>query len=97
MNFDGVLQMPLLNDTTPGDHRQHSSEARWLSRSRSVGRGQSPGRREIPGRVSWRLVNDGVEAQMGMLEPEIVPIEPVLWPAVMMPDGRTLCERIPGI
>jgi hypothetical protein len=47
--------------------------------------------------VSWRLVNDGVEAQMGMLEPEIVQIEPVLWPAVMMPDGRTLCERIPGI
>jgi hypothetical protein len=32
-----------------------------------------------------------------MLEPEIVPIEPVLLSEVMMPDGRTLCERIPGI
>ena len=47
--------------------------------------------------MSWRLVNDGVEAQMGMLESEIVPIEPVLWPEVMMPDGRTLGERIRSI
>jgi hypothetical protein len=62
-----------------------------------MGRGQSPGRRGIAGRVSWRLVNDGVEAQMGMLESEIVQIEPVLLLEVMMPNGRTLCERIRGI
>jgi hypothetical protein len=34
---------------------------------------------------------------MGMLEPAIVQIEPVLWPGVMMPDGHTLCESIRGV
>jgi hypothetical protein len=44
--------------------------------------------------VSWCLISDGVDAQMGMLEPEIVQIEPILRPEVMMPDGRTLYERV---
>jgi hypothetical protein len=44
--------------------------------------------------VSWRLIDDGVDAQMGMLEPEIVQIEPILRSELMMPDGRTLYERV---
>jgi hypothetical protein len=31
---------------------------------------------------------------MGMLDPEIVQIEAVLFPEVMMPDGRTLDEQV---
>ena len=63
---------------TPCDHRQHSSKAWRLSRSGRMGRGRSTGRRGIPRRVSWRLVSDGVEAHVGMLDPEIVSTEPIL-------------------
>ena len=59
-----------------------------------MGRGESTGRRGIPRRVKGRLVNDGVEAHVGMLDPEIVSIEPVLWPEVMIPESRTLSARV---
>jgi hypothetical protein len=44
--------------------------------------------------VSWRLVNDRVEEQMAIVERMMVPLEPVLWPDVMMPEDRMLDERI---
>ena len=45
-----------------------------------MGRGESTGCRGIPRRVKGRLVNDGVEAHVGMLDPEIVSTEPILLP-----------------
>jgi len=44
--------------------------------------------------MKGRLVNDGVEGHMGILEPEIVPIKPVLSPKVIMPDRRTRNLRL---
>jgi hypothetical protein len=53
-----------------------------------MGRGQYPARRAILGPVNWRLVNNAVEAHMGLVEQEIVPIKPVLLPEVMIPHGE---------
>jgi hypothetical protein len=44
--------------------------------------------------VSKRLVNDKVEAHMAIVEITMVTLAPVLLASVMMPDGRTLEERI---
>jgi len=38
--------------------------------------------------VSWRLVNEGVEAQTAIVETKPLPREYVFWPYLMMPDGR---------
>jgi hypothetical protein len=36
----------------------------------------------------------GVKAQMAIVDTTMVPIEPILFSEVIMPDGRTLDERV---
>ena len=43
-------------------------------------------------RVAWRIVKDWVEAQMAILETEMVKMEQIFLPYVVMPSGRTLYE-----
>ena len=45
-------------------------------------------------RVSWRIVKDWVEAQMAIVDTKMVTLEQVFLPYVIMPDGRTLYERV---
>jgi hypothetical protein len=45
-------------------------------------------------RVSWRIVKDWVEAQMAIVDTKMVHLEQVFLPYVIMPDGRTLYERV---
>lgn len=45
-------------------------------------------------RVSWRIVKDWVEAQMAIVETKMVQLEQVFLPYAIMPDGRTLYERV---
>lgn len=43
-------------------------------------------------RVAWRIVKDWVEAQMAILETEMVKMEQIFLPYVLADDGRTLYE-----
>lgn len=43
-------------------------------------------------RVAWRIIKDWVEAQMAILETEMVKMEQIFLPYVISKDGRTLYE-----
>ena len=43
-------------------------------------------------RVAWRIVKDWVEAQMAILETEMVKLEQIFLPYVITPSGQTLFE-----
>jgi hypothetical protein len=45
-------------------------------------------------RVSWRILKDWVQAQMAIVDTKMVRIEQVFLPYAIMPDGRTLYERV---
>ena len=47
-------------------------------------------------RIAWRIVKDWVEAQMAILETEMVRMEQIFLPYVQTPDGRTVYERLEG-
>ena len=41
-------------------------------------------------KVAWRIVKDWVEAQMAILETEMVEMEQIFLPYMVTPDGKTL-------
>ena len=43
-------------------------------------------------RVAWRIIKDWVEAQMAILETEMVKMEQIFLPYIIGQDGRTLYE-----
>jgi len=43
-------------------------------------------------RVAWRIVKDWVEAQMAILETEMVKMEQIFLPYVIIKEGKTLYE-----
>jgi len=45
-------------------------------------------------RVAWRIVKDWVEAQLALLETEMVRIEQIFLPYIITNDGRVLFERM---
>lgn len=45
-------------------------------------------------RVSWRIVKDWVEAQMALVETQMVTTQQVFLPYAVMPDQRTLSEHV---
>lgn len=45
-------------------------------------------------RVAWRIVKDWVEAQMAILETEMVKMEQVFLPYAIVKDGKTLYEAL---
>ena len=57
--------------------------------------------REIPGRyakeehayrVAWRIIKDWIEAQMSLLETEMVRMEEIFLPYVITPGGKTVYQ-----
>ena len=44
-------------------------------------------------RVAWRIVKDWVEAQMAIIQTEMVTIDQVMLPYMRTGDGRTVFER----
>jgi hypothetical protein len=44
--------------------------------------------------VSWRIIKDGVNAQMAIVDTMMVPRDQVLWPVVIMLAGRRFRERV---
>lgn len=45
-------------------------------------------------RVAWRVMKDWIEAQLALVEINMVTIPQVFLPWAIMPDGRTLAEHI---
>jgi hypothetical protein len=45
-------------------------------------------------RVSWRILKDWVEAQMALVETQMVTTQQVFLPYAIMPSGKTLAEHI---
>ncbi len=45
-------------------------------------------------RVAWRIVKDWVEAQMALIDTHMVTTQEVFLPYAVMPDGKTLAERV---
>jgi hypothetical protein len=45
-------------------------------------------------RVSWRIIKDWVEAQMALVETQMVTTAQVFLPYAVMKDGRTLTQHI---
>jgi len=59
------------------------------------------GNREIPGRfateehayrVAWRIIKDWVEAQVSLLETEMVRMEQIFLPYIITPGGQTVYQ-----
>lgn len=62
-------------------------EAGKISQSREPERTQAV-------RVAWRIVKDWCEAQMALVETQMVTTQQVFLPYAMMRDGRTLSEHV---
>lgn len=45
-------------------------------------------------RIAWRILKDWVEAQMAILETEMVRMEQIFLPYIVTEDGRTLYDRM---
>ena len=48
-------------------------------------------------RVSWRIIKDWIEAQMAIVETNMVTLDQVFLPYAVTDDGRTIYERIKGV
>ena len=44
--------------------------------------------------MSWRIIKDGVKAQMAIVDTMMVPRGHIWWPAVIMLAGRRFRERV---
>lgn len=47
-------------------------------------------------RVAWRIIKDWVEAQMSLLETEMVRMEEIFLPYVITPGGQTIYQVMAG-
>lgn len=45
-------------------------------------------------RVAWRIIKDWIEAQLALVEVNMVTLPQIFLPYAIMPDGRTLGEHI---
>jgi len=45
-------------------------------------------------KVSWRIIKDWVEAQMALVETQMVKAEEVFMPYMVMKNGKTLAENV---
>ena len=45
-------------------------------------------------RIAWRIVKDWIEAQLAIIETEMVCLEQVMLPYIITEDGQTLFERM---
>ena len=50
--------------------------------------------REQAYKVGWRIMKDWVEAQMAIIDIDMVTLEEVFLPYIRTPDGRTLYQQI---
>jgi hypothetical protein len=78
---------PVLAIITKGKKNPHS----WNKERAAHWEGQW---RDQAVRTAWRIVKDWVEAQMALVETQMVTTQEVFLPYAVMRDGRTLSEHV---
>lgn len=76
-----------------------ASVLKVLEQQRAAGKLRSHGvpvNREQAVKVAWRIVKDWVEAQMALLETEMVRIEEIFLPYLITDSGQTLYQVMAG-
>jgi hypothetical protein len=68
-------------------------KARWTWDKARVAHWESENRAQAV-RTAWRIVKDWVEAQMALVETQMVTTQQVFLPYAIMKDGRTLTEHV---
>jgi hypothetical protein len=81
--------MALLNWTTKIDPDKTAAE---IARCLSMHGAQAVLTEAV--RVAWRIVKDWVEAQMALVETQMVSTQDVFLPYAVMGDGKTLAEHV---
>jgi hypothetical protein len=72
-----------------------NAEAVFAALAREASAGKVPRRyvtRQQAARVGWRIVKDWLEAQLAMVEAELVTIEQVMLPYMVVENDRTVYE-----
>ncbi|MHB1131676.1 MAG: hypothetical protein ACYC4L_04740 [Chloroflexota bacterium] len=72
-------------------------EATWKALTKQSQSGKVPRRfatREQAARVAWRIVKDWLEAQMAIIEAEMVTLAEVMLPYHVQPSGKTLYQAM---
>lgn len=77
----------------PCDYRPVMEVMYGKKRMRYTARGQSERQMQAV-RTAWRIVKDWVEAQMALVETQMVTTQQVFLPYAVMKDGRTLTEHV---
>lgn len=102
-NYDGEgnpTALSFLIATAAGDRGFRlpaDTEATWRVLTRQWQKGKVPRRfvtREQSARVSWRILKDWLEAQLAIVETEMVAFDQVMLPYLVMDDERTLYETM---
>lgn len=71
------------------------TEAVWRVLTKQWNQGRVPRRfvtREQAARVAWRIIKDWLEAQLALIETEMVSLEQIMLPYMTMDDGRSLYQ-----
>ena len=84
-NGEIPIQLPIQPDAVlkvlERQHRLGKIPKRFVNRPQAV-------------RIAWRIVKDWVEAQMAILETEMVKMEQIFLPYIITPSGKTLYEGL---
>jgi hypothetical protein len=77
----------------PCDYRPVMEVMYGNKRTRYGARGQSERKLQAV-RTAWRIVKDWVEAQMALVETQMVTTQQIFLPYAVMRDGRTLTQHV---
>lgn len=77
----------------PCDYRPVLEVMYGNKRTRHTARGQSERQMQAV-RTAWRIVKDWVEAQMALVETQMVTTQDVFLPYAVMTNGKTLAEHV---
>jgi len=76
-----AIRLPIDADAVQKVLKKQRVAPRFLDREQAV-------------RIAWRIVKDWVEAQMAILETEMVTLDQIFLPYIVMKDGRTVYQRL---
>ena len=82
-----ALAALLLKQLTASNYRQWDTQYQAQRKAKV---------KEQAGRVAWRIIKDWVDAQLAIIETEMVTLEEVFLPYMVTNDGRILYEALKG-
>jgi len=76
-----AVRLPIQPDAVLQVLQQHHVPNRYTNQEQAI-------------RIAWRIVKDWVEAQMAILETEMVRMEQIFLPYIVTDSGRTVYEQL---